>query len=87
MAGIMLCFMLRMYRSKKGNIGIFVGSVLVLVGAIWLVRSQAVRVCELAVEIIEAQRREVTEMEWFIADIDESGAAATPAEAEARPVP
>ena len=46
-----------------------------------------VRVCELAVEIIEAQRREISEMEWMISDIEANGAASTPAEAEQRPVP
>lgn len=46
-----------------------------------------VRVCELAVEIIEAQRREISEMEWLIADIDVNGPASTPEEAEQRPVP
>jgi hypothetical protein len=45
------------------------------------------RVCELAVEISEAQRREILEMDWLIADIDEHGAATTPAEAKPRPVP
>ena len=46
-----------------------------------------VRVCELAVAIIEAQRREIDEMEWLIADIEENGYAETAAEAEARPIP
>lgn len=46
-----------------------------------------VRVCELAVSIIEAQRREIDEMEWLIADIDANGPAATVEEASARPVP
>jgi peptidoglycan/LPS O-acetylase OafA/YrhL len=116
MAGIMLSFMLGMYKSTKINIGIFVASVLVLVGAIWLVRSQATvedrsymsamiphhsiailtserstiedtRVCELAVGIIEAQRREIAEMDWLISDIAENGPAETAAEAESRPVP
>ncbi len=116
MAGIMLSFMLGMYKSTKTNIGILAASVLVLIGAIWLVRSQATiedrsymsamiphhsiailtserstiddaRVCELAVEIIEAQRREIAEMDWLIADIAENGLARTPAEAESRPVP
>ena len=45
------------------------------------------RVCELAVEIIEAQRREIAEMDWLIADIDENGYAETAADAEERPVP
>ncbi|MCC6174456.1 MAG: DUF305 domain-containing protein [Chloroflexi bacterium] len=46
-----------------------------------------VRVCELAVEISEAQRREILEMDWLIEDIEANGAAGTPEEAEARPVP
>lgn len=46
-----------------------------------------VRVCELAVEISEAQRREIEEMEWLIEDINENGAASTREEADARPVP
>lgn len=116
MAGIMLSFMLGMYERTKVNIGIFVGSVLVLVGAIWLVRSQAtveetsymsamiphhsiailtserstiedVRVCELAVGIIEAQRREIAEMDWLMADIARNGPARTAAEATSRPMP
>lgn len=45
------------------------------------------RVCELAVGIIEAQRREIQEMSWLIDDIDEHGPAATRAEADERPVP
>jgi hypothetical protein len=46
-----------------------------------------VRVCELAVEISEAQRREIDEMDWLIDDIEQNGVAATPEEAEVRPVP
>lgn len=46
-----------------------------------------VRVRELADEIIEAQRREIAEMEWLIRDIEANGAATTEAEAAARPVP
>ncbi|WP_240792870.1 DUF305 domain-containing protein [Arthrobacter crystallopoietes] len=46
-----------------------------------------VRVCELAVEISEAQRREIFEMDWLIDDIQRNGIAATAQEAEARPVP
>lgn len=46
-----------------------------------------VRVCELAVEISEAQRREIFEMDWLIEDIERNGVAATAAEAETRPVP
>jgi hypothetical protein len=46
-----------------------------------------VRVCELAVAISEAQRREIDEMEWLIQDIEENGVAATAEEAQARAVP
>ena len=46
-----------------------------------------VRVCELAVAISEAQRREILEMDWLIGDIARNGVAATPDEAAARPVP
>lgn len=48
---------------------------------------QDLRVRELADEIIDAQRREIREMEWLIADIRANGIAASEAEAEARPVP
>ena len=46
-----------------------------------------VRVCDLAVAISEAQRREIDEMEWLIEDIRENGTATTREEAEQRPVP
>jgi hypothetical protein len=45
------------------------------------------RVCDLAVEIIEAQRREIAEMEWLIDDIARNGPAETRSEAETRPAP
>ncbi|MFB9643960.1 DUF305 domain-containing protein [Agromyces lapidis] len=50
-------------------------------------QNEDVRVCELAVEISEAQRREITEMDWLIRDIEENGPATTAAEAESRAVP
>ncbi|MHA6287179.1 DUF305 domain-containing protein [Maricaulis sp. CAU 1757] len=46
-----------------------------------------VRVRELANAIIEAQRKEIKEMEWLLEDIDANGLATTQAEAAARPVP
>ncbi len=46
-----------------------------------------VRVCELAVGIIKAQRREIREMGWLIEDIGENGLATTVGEAEERSVP
>ena len=45
------------------------------------------RVRELADEIIEAQRREIKEMEWLIEDIRTNGVAETEEAAAARPVP
>jgi len=41
MAVIMLAFMLSMYANRPANISIFIGSILVFIGALWLVRSQA----------------------------------------------
>ena len=46
-----------------------------------------VRVCALAKSIVEAQQREIDEMDWLISDIAANGAATTAAEAAARPVP
>lgn len=48
---------------------------------------QDVRVCQLAVEISEAQRREILEMDWLIDDIERNGLATTPDDARNRPVP
>lgn len=45
------------------------------------------RVCELAVEIIKAQRREISEMQWLIEDIGKNGYATTKEQAEQRKVP
>lgn len=113
---IMLGFMLGMYPNGAANVSILVGGALLMVAAVWLVRSQATvsgvdymegmiphhsiailtserariedpRVRELAEEIIEAQRLEIREMEWLIADIREHGVAETEEEAETRPVP
>lgn len=52
-----------------------------------LAELEDVRVCELAVNISEAQRREILEMDWLIDDIKRNGPATTPGEAESRPVP
>jgi hypothetical protein len=46
-----------------------------------------VRVCRLAVDISEAQRREILEMEWYIQDIEENGPARTAEAAASREVP
>ncbi|MGE3857800.1 MAG: DUF305 domain-containing protein [Dehalococcoidia bacterium] len=116
MAGIMLGFMLGMYRDTRINVAIIGGSILAFAVALFLVRSQTTvqdtsymsamiphhsiailtseqseitdpRVCDLAVQIIEAQRREIAEMAWLIDDIDANGAATSRADADARPVP
>lgn len=113
---IMLAFMLQMYKSSKMNIAIFIGGALLLIGSIWLSRSQATiddvdymegmiphhsiailtseragiedpRVQKLAKEIMDAQRKEIKEMEWLIQDIRQNGIAETQAEAQRRPVP
>lgn len=48
---------------------------------------QDFRVCQLAVDISEAQKREIREMDWLINDIAENGVAATAEQAADRPVP
>ncbi|WP_343232986.1 DUF305 domain-containing protein [Miltoncostaea marina] len=50
-------------------------------------RNDDLRVCELAVGISEAQRREIREMDWLIGDIRRNGPATTAAEAQRRAVP
>ncbi len=50
-------------------------------------RIEDLRVRQLADEIIEAQLKEIKEMEWLIEDIKTNGAAQTQEEADARPVP
>ncbi|MBZ0297832.1 MAG: DUF305 domain-containing protein [Anaerolineae bacterium] len=112
----MLSFMQGMYSDTKVNTAIYLGSLVVFLAALFLLRSQAlvqdssymramiphhsiailtseraeirdVRVRVLADEIIEAQRREIEEMNWLLDDIRENGIASTQAEAEERPVP
>ena len=41
MTVVMLTFMLSMYPNRRVNTGLFIGSVAVFIGALWLVRSQA----------------------------------------------
>jgi len=99
MALVMLFFMRHMYKDKKANLSIVIGSVALMGLGLGLVRSQATvsdiawmkamiphhsiailtseralitdpRVRKLADGIIEAQRREIGEMEFLIKDID-----------------
>jgi len=98
MALVMLLFMRGMYKDKRANLAIIVGSIALMGLGLWLVRSQATvgdiawmkamiphhsiailtseraqisdpRVRKLADVIIEAQRREISEMEFLINDI------------------
>ncbi|MEO5628749.1 MAG: DUF305 domain-containing protein [Thermomonas sp.] len=98
MALVMLYFMRQMYKDRKKNVGIVVGSLALMALGLGLVRSQATvgdvawmkamiphhsiailtserariedpRVRKLADGIIEAQRREIGEMEALIADL------------------
>lgn len=100
MALVMLFFMRHMYKNRRANLAIVVGSVALIVCGLWLVRSQTTvgdvawmkamiphhsiailtseranisdpRVKALAGEIIEAQRREISEMEFLINDIQD----------------
>ncbi|MBI1277854.1 MAG: DUF305 domain-containing protein [Anaerolineaceae bacterium] len=116
MAVIMLSFMLGMYKNRRVNLAIYIGSVVVFLLALYLVRSQITvgdsaymsamiphhsiailtsenaqikdpRVRELADGIIEAQRREIKEMDWLLNDIQENGIASTQTQADQRPVP
>ena len=99
MALVMLFFMRHMYKDKKANLAIVIGSFALMGLGLWLVRSQATvgdvawmkamiphhsiailtseranisdpRVRELADGIIEAQRREIDQMEGLIKDLD-----------------
>jgi len=98
MALVMLFFMRHMYKDKRVNLAIVVGSIALIGLGFWLVRSQTTvgdvawmkamiphhsiailtserarisnpRVRKLADEIIETQRREISEMEFLINDI------------------
>lgn len=99
MALVMLFFMRHMYKDKRANLAIAIGSVTLVGLGLWLVRSQATvgdiawmkamiphhsiailtserahiadsRVRELADEIIATQRREISEMEGLINDLE-----------------
>jgi len=89
MAVIMLLFMLNMYKDKKKNITVLIASVTVFAGSLFLVRSKIKdkRVQELATNIIEAQRREIKEMQWLLKDIEKNGLAETQEQAQSRTVP
>lgn len=106
MALVMLFFMRHMYKDKKANLAIVIGSIALMCLGLWLVRSQSTvgdiawmkamiphhsiailtserahitdpRVRKLADEIIEAQRREIGEMEFLIKSINNQPAEAS----------
>ena len=116
MALVMLVFMIDMYRDKRANAGIVLGSAALFALSLWLVRSQLTiddrdymegmiphhsiailtserariqdaRVRALADAIIEAQRREIEQMQWLIEDIEAHGPATTQQAAAQRPIP
>ena len=99
MALVMLLFMRHMYKDKRANLAIAIGSIALVGLGLSLVRSQATvgdiawmkamiphhsiailtseraqiadpRVRELADEIIESQRQEISEMEVLINDLE-----------------
>lgn len=105
MALVMLLFMRHMYRDKRANLAIAIGSVALVGMGLWLVRSQAtvgeiawmkamiphhsiailtserahisdLRARKLADGIIETQRREISEMEVLINDLERRQTAA-----------
>lgn len=41
MAVVMMAFMMKMYPSRRANLAVIAGAVVVFAGALWLVRSQA----------------------------------------------
>lgn len=111
MAATMLIAMISMYKNKQANFGIIVGSLLLLVISVWLVRSQETvddvsymkamiphhsiaimtserahirdpRVRKLADGIIEAQVREIGEMEALITALE-----ANPTPTQAKDLP
>ena len=116
MGVVMLAFMWGMHKNRAVNVGIMVGSVVLMAVALFLSRSQQfvddreymkgmiphhsiailtsehadiddLRVCELANEIIKAQRQEIAEMSWLIDDIAENGEATTRDAANERAAP
>ncbi|MBS3784507.1 MAG: DUF305 domain-containing protein [Anaerolineae bacterium] len=91
-AGLMLLLSVWLVRSQMTVTGVDYMEGMIPHHSIAILTSERariddLRVRELADEIIGAQRREIKEMEWLIADIRANGVAETQEEAEARPVP
>jgi hypothetical protein len=76
------------FSQSRVFMALTMGGTMDLVMLAWMLDMyRDLRVCDLAVEISEAQRREILEMVRRIDDIGEHGAASTPEEAQERPVP
>jgi hypothetical protein len=91
-AGLMLLLSIWLVRSQVTVSGVDYMEGMIPHHSIAILTSERARiedprVRELADEIIEAQRREIKEMEWLIRDIRANGIAETEEDAEARPVP
>ena len=91
-AGLMLLLSVWLVRSQATVTGVDYMEGMIPHHSIAILTSERAqiedpRVRELADEIIEAQRREIKEMEWLIEDIKTNGVAETQEEADARPVP
>jgi hypothetical protein len=91
-AGLLLLFSIWLVRSQVTVSGVDYMEGMIPHHSIAILTSERARiedprVRELADEIIEAQRREINEMEWLIEDIRTNGIATSQAEADARPVP
>lgn len=91
-AALMLLLSIWLVRSQVTVTGVYYMKGMIPHHSIAILTSERAqiedpRVRQLADGIIEAQRREIKEMEWLIEDIKANGVAQTQAEAEARPVP
>ena len=91
-AGLLMLFSIWLVRTQTTVSGVDYMEAMIPHHSIAILTSERAgiedaRVRALAGEIIQAQRREIKEMEWLIDDIRANGAAASAAEAQARPVP
>jgi hypothetical protein len=91
-AGLMLLLSIWLVRSQVTVTGVDYMEGMIPHHSIAILTSERAqiedaRVNELSGKIIDAQRREIKEMEWLIEDIKTNGLAQTQEEADARPVP
>jgi hypothetical protein len=91
-AGVLLALSIWLVRSQATVTGVDYMQGMIPHHSIAILTSERAdirdaRVRKLADKIIKAQRREIKEMEWLIADIKANGIAKTKEEADQRPVP